>query len=176
MLFTPTPIQSAFVIHLEKHTDERGTFGRAWCAREFAENGIDVNFVQGNVASTRKKGTLRGMHYQSGGWEEAKLVRCTRGAIWDVVLDLREGSPTFGQSYGVELAADTHRMLYLPPGCAHGYQSLVDDVEAFYLVSNYYTPGAERGVRYDDPAFGIAWPLEVSALSEKDANWAPYGR
>ena len=175
MLFNATPIHSAFVIDIEMRTDERGSFGRAWCAREFAENGIDVQFVQGNVASTRKKGTLRGMHYQTAGWEEAKLVRCTRGAIWDVLLDLRAGSPTFGQSYGVELAADTHRMLYVPPGCAHGYQSLVGDVETFYLASNYYAPEAECGVRYDDPAFGIAWPLEVTVLSKKDAGWPPYG-
>jgi dTDP-4-dehydrorhamnose 3,5-epimerase len=127
-----------------------------------------------NAASTARKGTLRGMHYQVGSHAEAKLVRCTRGAIWDVVLDMRDDSPTFGQSAGVELAADSHRMLYIPPGCAHGYQALEDDSEAFYLSSNYYAPDSERGVRYDDPAFGLAWPLEVTVVSEKDRSWPLY--
>jgi dTDP-4-dehydrorhamnose 3,5-epimerase len=171
MLFTHTPIPSAYLVDLEKRSDERGFFGRAWCAREFAEHGIDVSFVQGNVAVSARRGTLRGMHYQQAPHEEAKLVRCTRGSVWDVLLDLREHSPTFGRSFGVELSAATHRMLYIPPGCAHGYQSLTDDAEVFYLVSNYYNPAAERGVRYDDPAFGIAWPLEVTVLSEKDMSW-----
>src|SRR5690606_9881839 len=115
-----------------------------------------------------------GMHYQVAPHEEAKLVRCTRGAVWDVLLDLRADSPTFGQSFGVELNAETHRMLYVPPGCAHGYQALEDDVEVFYLVSAAYAPEAERGVRHDDPSFGIAWPLEVSLISEKDRSWPDY--
>lgn len=174
MLFHPTPIASAYLIDVEKRADDRGFFGRAWCSREFGERGMATSFVQGNIGASHKKGTLRGMHYQVAPHEEAKLVRCTRGAVWDVLLDVRADSPTFGQSFGVELSADTHRMLYIPPGCAHGYQALTDDVEVFYLVSAFYTPEAERGIRFDDPAFGIEWPLPVTVISEKDRTWPDF--
>ncbi len=174
MLFHPTPIASAYVIDVEKREDDRGFFARAWCAREFGERGLVTSFVQGNIGASRRKGTLRGMHYQVAPHEEAKLVRCTRGAVWDVLLDVRAGSPTFGKWFGVELTADTHRMLYIPPGCAHGYQALTDDVEVFYLVSAFYTPEAERGIRYDDPAFAIEWPLPVTVISDKDRTWPDF--
>lgn len=171
MLFTPTPIPSAYIVDVEKRADDRGFFARGWCAREFGEHGLVTNFVQGNIGSSAKRGTLRGMHYQVVPHEEAKLIRCTRGAVWDVVLDVRRESPTFGQSFGAELTADNHRMLYVPPGCAHGYQALTDDAEVFYLVSAFYAPEAERGIRYDDPAFNIEWPLDVTVISEKDGSW-----
>lgn len=153
------------------HQDHRGRFMRAWCAREFAEHGFNFLPVQANMGFSVRKGTVRGMHVQDASAPEAKLVRCTRGAIFDVLLDLRPGSPSYGQWYGTELSAENGRMLYLPELCAHGCQSLADDTEIYYMASAFYTPSAVRGVRFDDPAFGIRWPLAVTEISEQDRQW-----
>jgi dTDP-4-dehydrorhamnose 3,5-epimerase len=144
---------------------------RVWCAREFAEHGINFVPVQANMGFSVRKGTVRGMHFQTEPALEAKLVRCTRGAIWDVVLDLRPDSPSYAKWYGIELSAENGRMLYLPEHCAHGYQTLEDSTEMHYMASQYYAPNASRGVRFDDPAFDIHWPLSAEAVSEQDRNW-----
>jgi dTDP-4-dehydrorhamnose 3,5-epimerase len=144
---------------------------RAWCAREFEENGILFWPVQSNMGLSTAKGTVRGMHFQERPAPEAKLVRCTRGSIFDIVLDLRPASPSYGKSYGTELTAENGRMLYLPELCAHGYQTLEDNTEMHYMASEYYTPSAARGVRFNDPAFHIQWPLPVTVVSEQDCNW-----
>ena len=144
---------------------------RAWCEREFAEQGINFSPEQANMGFSLSKGTLRGMHYQVEPALEAKLVRCTRGSMFDVVLDVRHGSPTYNEWFGVELSAENGRMLYLPEGCAHGYQTLEDNTEMHYMASAVYTPSAARGARFDDPAFQIQWPLPVTAISEQDRNW-----
>jgi dTDP-4-dehydrorhamnose 3,5-epimerase len=174
--FTQTEIEGAWVIDPATHEDERGRFFRAWCAQEFAEQGINFKPVQANMGFSLRKGTVRGMHFQVGPALEAKLVRCTRGAMFDVVLDLRPDSKTYGKWYGVELTADSGRMLYLPEACAHGYQTLKDRTEMHYMASHIYTPGSARGARFDDPAFQIHWPLAVSVISEQDRNWPLSGR
>ena len=171
MHFTETDIAGAKVIDPSPHQDDRGRFMRAWCAREFADHGIDFVPVQANMGFSRQKGTVRGMHFQMAPALEAKLVRCTRGAMFDVVLDLRPSSPSYGKWYGTELTAENGRMLYVPEGCAHGYQTLEDGTEMHYMASEFYTPSAARGVRFDDPAFGIRWPLPVAVVSEQDRNW-----
>ncbi|MFZ7124524.1 MAG: dTDP-4-dehydrorhamnose 3,5-epimerase, partial [Desulfobacterales bacterium] len=172
MIFTPLRLEGAFVIDLEPRADDRGFFARAWCRKEFEAAGIHADFVQANLASSLRKGTLRGLHYQVSPHEEAKLLRCIRGAVFDVMVDLRAGSPTFRQWFGAELTADNRQMAYVPEGFAHGYVSLVDDTEVLYHVSAFYAPGAERGCRWDDPAFGIQWPrLPEFIISEKDRNW-----
>lgn len=144
---------------------------RAWCTREFSEQGIQFLPVQANMGLSAKKGTVRGMHLQVAPAEEAKLVRCTRGSMFDVALDLRAASPTYGRWHGAELTAQNGRMLYVPEGCAHGYQTLEDDTEMHYMTSAFYAPGAARGVRFDDPAFGIHWPLEATVVSDQDRTW-----
>lgn len=174
MIFKETKLKGAFVIEIEKREDERGFFARTWCQQEFAEHGLNFSLAQANIGFSRKKGTLRGLHYQVAPHQEAKLVRCTAGAIYDVMIDLRPASLTYQQWFGIELTADNHRMLYVPEGFAHGYQTLADDTEVFYPVSQFYAPGAERGVRYNDPTFEIEWPLEVQVISEKDKNWPNY--
>lgn len=171
MRFTETEIAGAWVIHPTPREDERGRFFRAWCAQEFAEQGINFQPVQANMGFSLRKGSVRGMHYQVEPALEAKLARCTRGAMFDVVLDLRSDSKTYGKWHGVELTADNGRMLYLPEGCAHGYQTLEDRTEMHYMTSQIYNPGAARGARFDDPAFQIYWPLAVSVISEQDRNW-----
>jgi dTDP-4-dehydrorhamnose 3,5-epimerase len=171
MEFLNTDVAGASVVEPTPHLDERGRFMRAWCVREFAEHRIDFVPVQSNLAFSKLKGTLRGLHYQVAPSLEAKLVRCTRGAAFDLVLDLRRDSPTYLRWYGTHLSADNGRMLYVPEGCAHGAQSLEDDTEILYMASAYYAPSAARGVRHDDPAFGITWPLEVSSMSDQDRNW-----
>jgi dTDP-4-dehydrorhamnose 3,5-epimerase len=168
MKFTSTPLAGAYVIDVEPREDERGFFARTFCAREFAEQGLDTVFAQINTSLSRRRGTLRGMHYQLAPHAEVKVVRCIAGALHDVILDVRRGSPTFGQSFGVELSAANRRMLYVPRGFAHGFITLRDETEAFYLVSTPYAPTHERGIRWDDPRFAIAWPLQPTALSEKD--------
>jgi dTDP-4-dehydrorhamnose 3,5-epimerase len=170
LTFQETAVESAFIIDPEKREDDRGFFARTWCVDEFAAHGLHPRFVQGNVGHSAARGTLRGLHYQVPPHEEAKLVRCTAGAVWDVVVDVRPDSPTFGRWVGVELSSANHRMLYVPEGCAHGYQALEDGSEVFYLVTNFYAPGHERGVRFDDPFFGIEWPLPVSRVSDKDRS------
>jgi dTDP-4-dehydrorhamnose 3,5-epimerase len=171
MRFTETAIVGARVIDPTPHQDDRGRFMRAWCSKEFAENGINFAPVQANMGLSVRIATVRGMHYQEAPALEAKLVRCTRGAIFDVVLDLRPGSPSYGKWYGVELSADNGRMLYVPEQCAHGYQTLEEDTEMYYMASAFYNSNAARGVRFNDPAFGIQWPLAVTAVSEQDRAW-----
>lgn len=171
MRFTKTDVVGAMLIDPNPHEDDRGRFMRAWCAREFAEHGINFLPVQANMGFSVRKGTVRGMHFQEAPALEAKLVRCTRGAIFDVVLDLRPESSSYGKWYGAELSAENGRMLYVPEGCAHGYQTLEDCTEMYYMASEFYTPNAVRGVRCDDPAFGIRWPLDATVVSEQDRNW-----
>lgn len=176
MIFTPTRIPGAVSIDLEKHLDHRGFFARVWSSQDFERQGLRSGFVQANMAFNHRTGTLRGLHYQVAPHQEAKLVRCTRGAVFDVVLDLRPDSATYREWAGVELSSENRRMLYIPEGCAHGYQTLTDDAELFYLVSAFYSPEAERGIRYDDPAFEIGWPLDVGSISDKDRNWPLHSR
>lgn len=168
MKFTETKLPGAYVIDLEPIRDARGFFARAWSSSEFAACGLNSQTVQCNLSFNYRGGTLRGMHYQVAPNREVKLVRCTRGAIYDVIVDLRPSSATYRAWVGVELSLENYRMLYVPEGVAHGYQTLVDDSEVFYQVSEYYHPESERGVRWDDPSFGIEWPLPVSEISEKD--------
>jgi dTDP-4-dehydrorhamnose 3,5-epimerase len=176
MLFSDTSLKGAYIIDIEKVEDGRGFFARFWCQDEFKANDLITNWVQGNLSVSKRKGTLRGLHYQIAPFAEDKLVRCTRGALFDVILDLRPDSSTFGDWFGVRLSADEHRMLYVPEGIAHGFLTLVDNTEASYLVSQFYKPHAEAGVRYNDPAFGIQWPLEIQVISKKDTNWPNYPR
>ena len=171
MRFEETALAGAFVIDLERREDDRGFFARTYCQREFEEHGLNPAVAQCNLSYSRRSGTLRGMHYQTGDAAEAKLVRCIRGAIHDVIVDLREGSPTYLKHFGVDLSARNHRALYVPEGFAHGFLSLMDDTEIAYQVSTFYAPGQERGLRYDDPALGIPWPAEITSISEKDASW-----
>jgi dTDP-4-dehydrorhamnose 3,5-epimerase len=174
MIFKETKLKDAFVIEIRELADERGFFARSWCQKEFEQHGLVPRVVQANISFNRKKGTVRGLHYQVAPHEETKLVRCTRGAIYDVIVDLRPESPTYREWIGAELTSDNRRMLFVPEGFAHGFQTLVDGTEVSYQVSQFYTPGAERGARYDDPAFRIEWPLPVGAISEKDRNWPDY--
>lgn len=174
MIFTPTPIPGAWVVDIEPREDPRGFFARTWCVEEFARHGIDVRFVQSNLSYNRRRHTLRGMHFQVHPHEEPKLVRCTHGRIWDVVLDLRRESPTFCHWHGVELSAENRRALFVPAGCAHGFLTLEDDVEVFYLMGEFYHPESARGVRWNDPAFGIAWPTDAPLLSERDASYPDF--
>ena len=170
MKFVPTPLAGAYVIDHDKREDARGFFARLFCEREFAEAGLETRFVQINNSLSRDRGTLRGMHYQLGEAAEVKLVRCVKGALWDAILDLRPGSASFGRSFGAELSADNRRMMYVPRGFAHGFLTLTEDVEAFYLVSTFYAPDRERGVRWNDPRFAISWPAEPLVISDKDRN------
>ncbi len=171
MRFMESGISGAWLIDPTPHEDDRGRFLRAWCAREFADHGLDFAPVQANMGFSVRKGTVRGMHFQEVPAVEAKLVRCTRGAMFDVVLDLRPESPSYGKWYGAELTPENSRMLYVPERCAHGYQTLQDSTEMYYMASEYYTPNAARGLRFDDPAFGIEWPLEATVVSDQDRNW-----
>jgi dTDP-4-dehydrorhamnose 3,5-epimerase len=175
VIFRETALEGAFVIELERIEDERGYFARMFCRREFREHGLTAEVVQANTSFNRRKGTLRGMHYQAAPHEEAKLVRCTRGAVYDVIVDLRPGSPTFRRWVAVELTAENDTMLFVPEGFAHGYQTLEDDTETSYLMTAYYEPSAGRGVRWDDPAFGIEWPeVEERTINERDQNWPDF--
>ncbi len=175
MIFNETKLKGAYTIEFEKRSDERGFFARAWCQREFAEHGLVDRLVQVNFSHNIKAGTLRGMHFQHAPYAETKLVRCVRGALYDVIVDLRPASETFMQSVGVELTAENNRALFVPEGFAHGFQTLVDATDALYQVSEFYTPGAEGGLRYNDAQFGIEWPLPVSVITTKDAGWPDYG-
>jgi dTDP-4-dehydrorhamnose 3,5-epimerase len=174
MKFSETKLKGAFVVEIEKLTDDRGFFARSWCEKEFEAQGLTARVVQANVSYNLKKGTLRGMHYQIAPYQECKLIRCTRGAIYDVIIDLRTGSPTYKQWTGVELTADNYTMFFVPRDFAHGFQTLMDESEITYQVSQFYTPGSERGIRFDDPAFTIQWPLEVSVISDKDRTWPDF--
>lgn len=174
MIFSPLPLAGPCLLDIEPHPDPRGFFARLWCRREFAEHGLETEFVQDSVSFNARKGTLRGMHFQAEPYQEAKLIRCIRGAIRDVVIDLRPGSPSFGRWTGVELAAPSHRALYVPKGFAHGFQCLQDETEIHYRISAFHVPEAARGYRHDDPAFAIDWPLPVSVMSERDRSWPDF--
>jgi dTDP-4-dehydrorhamnose 3,5-epimerase len=174
MEFSPTKLAGAFLVRIKPIEDERGYFGRGWCRDEFVQHGLNPNMTQLNVALSHQKGTLRGLHYQMEPHQEAKLVRCTRGAIYDVIVDLRPGSATCGQWVGVQLTARNGMMLYVPEGFAHGYQTLADNVEMYYLTSAPYAAHAARGVRFDDPAFAIVWPEKVTVVSQADRSWPDY--
>ncbi|MDO9541023.1 MAG: dTDP-4-dehydrorhamnose 3,5-epimerase [Kiritimatiellia bacterium] len=168
MRFTETKLKGAFILAPEFLEDERGFFARTWCRREFEARGLNIRLVQCNISFNRHRGTLRGIHYQIEPHAEAKLVRCTMGAIYDVILDLRPDSATFKQWLAVELTAENRLMLYIPAGLAHGFQTLEDNTEVFYQMSEFYHPECARRVRYDDPAFAIRWPLPVTIVSDKD--------
>jgi dTDP-4-dehydrorhamnose 3,5-epimerase len=170
MTFQETPIPGAYLIDLETRGDERGFFARAFCEKEFEAQGLVTRFVQVNNSVSARRGTLRGMHYQLPPKAETKVVRCIRGALYDVLLDLRPDSPKFGASFGAELTGDNRRMMYVPKGVAHGFITLIDDAEALYFVDEFYAPQFERGIRWDDPRFKLSWPLAPAVLSEKDAN------
>ncbi|HEX2189563.1 MAG TPA: dTDP-4-dehydrorhamnose 3,5-epimerase [Longimicrobiaceae bacterium] len=172
MIFTETRLAGAWTIDPERREDERGFFARVYCEREFREHGLMPHVAQANMSSNPRRGTLRGMHYQVEPYREAKLVRCTRGAIHDVIVDLRPDSPTRLQWIGVDLTAENARMLYVPEGFAHGFVTLEDDTEVTYQVSEFYAPGSERGLRWDDPALGVEWPMEPLVVSDKDRGWA----
>jgi dTDP-4-dehydrorhamnose 3,5-epimerase len=171
MIFTETELKGAFIIDLEERRDHRGFFARTFCAREFEGHGLKPTVAQCNLSFNHKKGTLRGMHYQIAPATETKLVRCTQGAIYDVIVDMRPDSPTYLSHIGVELTAENRRALYVPEMFAHGYQALTDGAEVVYQVGEFYTPGYECGLRYDDPRLGIEWPLAVTEISAKDAAW-----
>jgi len=171
MTFEETSLEGVFVVGAEQHADDRGFFARIWCPQEFARHGLNPNLAQVSLSFNTHAGTLRGMHYQAAPHAEAKLVRVTAGAIWDVALDLRPDSQTFGRWFGIELSAENRRMLYLPEGCAHGFLTLAGFTEVEYYISSEYVPDAARGVRWNDPAFAIAWPRPVGILSERDRNW-----
>lgn len=175
MKFTETRLAGAYLIDLEPIADERGFFARSWCAQEFEAYGLNPKLVQCNISFNHKKGTLRGMHYQAKPHEEAKLVRCTKGAIYDVIVDIRPDSATFKQWLAVELTADNHRMLYIPQGVAHGFQTLVDKTEVFYQMSDFYYPECARGVCWNDQVFNIEWPQEDKRIiSAKDLQYPDY--
>jgi dTDP-4-dehydrorhamnose 3,5-epimerase len=174
MEFTETKLSGAFLVSLRRIEDDRGFFARGWCRDEFSKHGLIPNMEQLNVGFSHKKGTVRGLHYQVPPHQEAKLIRCTRGAVFDVIVDLRPDSPTRGQWFGAELSEENALMLYAPEGFAHGYQTLVDNTETYYLTSASYAPAAARGLRYDEPAFRISWPLPVSVVSDADRQWPDY--
>lgn len=174
MIFKETELNDAYVIDLDKLEDKRGFFARSFCVKEFKEVGIDFPVAQANVSYNRYKRTLRGMHYQQGPHGEAKLVRCTHGAIFDAIIDVRPDSSTYMQWMGVELSEQNYRMLYVPEGFAHGFITLEDETEVTYQVSEFYTPGAEKGIRWDDSTFNIDWPVDPRILSEKDKSWPDF--
>ncbi len=174
MKFTETKLKGAFILDLEPHEDSRGFFARTFCQKEFEAHGLKPIVAQCNCSFNHKKGTLRGMHYQIPPAAETKLVRCTRGAVYDVIVDLRPDSPTYLQHIGVELTEHNRRQLYVPEMFAHGYLTLTDGAEVTYQVGEFYTPGYERGIRFDDPALKIEWPIPIEVISEKDANWPPF--
>ena len=175
MIFRPTPLAKAFLIDLEKREDERGFFARSWCADEFLKHGLNPRLAQCNISYNKKKGTLRGMHYQGAPFEEAKLVRCTRGSLYDVIIDLRADSPTYKEHFFQVLSRDNHIMLYVPEGFAHGFQTLEDDTEIFYQMSQSYHASYGRGVRYNDPQFDISWPITELTIADRDRSYPDFG-
>ena len=173
MTFTPGPLDGLWVVGLEPRQDSRGWFVRTWCEEEFARNGLNTRWPQSNTTRTLHRGMLRGMHWQAAPHPETKLIRCTRGAVWDVVVDVRPESPTFGRWSGLELSESTARQLYVPAGFAHGFQCLTDDAELHYLMSDVYHPDLARGFRWDDPAVAIPWPIPNPVMSDRDKAFAP---
>jgi dTDP-4-dehydrorhamnose 3,5-epimerase len=174
VIFIPTSLAGAYVIDLDRRNDERGFFARTWCRREFAEMGLSTDLAQCNVSYNRLRGTLRGMHWQEAPHREAKLVRCSRGRIWDVIIDLRSDSPTYTKHFAVELDADSGRGLYVPQGMAHGFITLEDDSEVSYQMSEFYEPAAARGLRWNDPAFKIDWPISAPIIHPRDASYPDF--
>jgi dTDP-4-dehydrorhamnose 3,5-epimerase len=171
MIFTETYLKGAYVIELDLREDERGFFARSWCQREFEEHGLNPRLVQCNISFNKQRGTLRGLHFQADPYQEAKLVRCTLGVAYDVIIDLRPDSATFKCWLAVELTANNHYALYIPEGFAHGFQTLADNTEVFYQMSEFFYPEAAHGIRWDDPSFSIDWPMEILVVSEKDKNY-----
>jgi dTDP-4-dehydrorhamnose 3,5-epimerase len=169
MIFTELPLSGAYLIEMQLHTDERGFLARSYCAEVFTERGLGPELRQCSVSYNARKGTLRGMHYQSAPHEEHKLVRCTAGAMFDVIVDIRASSPTYRRWYGTELTAENRRSVFVPPGCAHGFVTLTDDTEVYYMISVAHAPEFSRGVRWNDPAFGIEWALPPAVISARDA-------
>jgi dTDP-4-dehydrorhamnose 3,5-epimerase len=174
VIFSPTPLEGAFIVDIERREDDRGFFARTWCSREFAAAGLDPHLSQCNISYNRQRGTLRGMHWQAAPHGEAKLVRCTRGAIWDAIIDLRVDSPTYTMHFAVELTAASGRAIYVPEGMAHGFVTLEDDTEVCYNMSQFYVPAAAMGVRWNDSAFGIRWPVRDPILHPRDASYPDY--
>jgi len=172
MRFTATNLEGSFIIEPEPHEDGRGLFARTFCAREFREQGLADSFVQCNTSWNARKGTVRGLHYQISPSSEVKLVRCTAGALWDLIVDLRPDSPTYMQHVGIELTATNRLALYIPEMFGHGFQTLEDGTEVFYQMSEFYAPKLARGLRYDDPKLGVKWPLPVASISDQDQGWA----
>jgi dTDP-4-dehydrorhamnose 3,5-epimerase len=174
MRFTATEIAGAWLIDIDRLADERGFFARVWCRQEFAAHGCETDLVQASLAYTERRGTLRGLHYQAAPHEEAKLVRCVRGSAYVVIADRRPKSASYRRWIAAELTADNRRALYVPPGCAQGYQTLADDTELLYQMTTAYAPQSARGIRHDDPAFAIAWPLPITLISDRDQSWPDY--
>ena len=174
MIFTETKLKGTFIIQPERLKDERGFFARSWCKREFAAHGLNPNLVQCNISFNKKRGTLRGMHHQVTPHEEAKLVRCSIGAIYDVTIDLRPNSPTFKDWFSVELTAENRKMIYIPEGFSQGFMTLEDNTEVFYQMSEFYAPECARGVRWNDPAFDIVWPEDVKVISKRDKEYPDF--
>jgi dTDP-4-dehydrorhamnose 3,5-epimerase len=174
MIFTETRLKGAFILELERLEDSRGFFARSFCRKEFQAHGLNAAVAQCNVSHNRARGTLRGMHYAAAPFAEAKLVRCTAGALYDVIIDLRPDSPTYKQHLGEVLSAANHKMLYVPEGFAHGFQTLEDDTEVFYQMSQFYSPEHARGVRYNDPAFGIEWMIAKPVIADRDRDYPDF--
>jgi dTDP-4-dehydrorhamnose 3,5-epimerase len=174
MIFIETKLKGAYLIEPEKLEDERGFFARSYCLKEFEKHGLNPRIAQCNISSNTNKGTLRGMHYQLSPHEEAKLVRCTMGSIYDVIVDLRQGSPTYKKYFGVTLGSENRKMLYISEGFAHGFITLEDNTEVFYQMSEFYAPDSARGFRWNDPVFGIQWPRDVAVISERDRNYPDF--
>jgi dTDP-4-dehydrorhamnose 3,5-epimerase len=173
--FEPTPLEGAWILDLDRRIDERGFFSRTWCREEFAGRGLVTDLAQANLSHSTYRGTIRGMHYQVAPAQEAKLVQCVRGAIWDVIIDIRPDSATFRAWFGIELTSENHRQLYVPKDFAHGYQTLVEDTEVFYLSSTAYAPAAERGIRWNDPLIAVTWPIPNEVrVSAKDREWPDF--
>lgn len=176
MKFIEIPLTGALVIDVEPAHDERGFFARTWCRDEFAERGLETAVAQNSISFNRRRATLRGLHYQAPPHDEVKLVRCTRGAIYDVIVDLRPDGETFGKWFGIELTAENHRMLYVPKGMAHGFVTLLDDTEIYYQISQPQVPQAARGIRWNDPHFNITWPVAPEVISERDRTYIDFDR
>jgi len=174
MKFTETPLHGAYLVEIEPIADERGFFARTWCEREFRDRGLNPSLKQASLSFNHKKGTLRGMHFQTGSCQESKLIRCDAGAVFDVIIDLRKDSPTFTKHYAVVLSAKDHRMLYVPEGFAHGFQTLTEGAELFYQISQYYSPEHAGGVRWNDPAFAIDWPEPPRMISARDQSFPDF--
>lgn len=174
MIFNKTTLMDAFIIEPKKIKDERGFFARVWCKKEIYSNGMIPELVQANIGYNKKRGTLRGLHFQISPHEEVKILRCTRGAIFDVIVDLRKDSPTYTRWEGFELTEDNHRMVYVPKGFAQGYITLADNTEIYYQTSEYFAPAHARGLRFDDPAINIRWPIEIKIISDNDRSWPDY--